>query len=354
VERGNGVEMVTPRKPLSEIIEAIAEQHPQAIGIDIDFSPDEFGYVLKEDPKFFEFCLNQRQTKHIPIYLGIYDSIVEGPEKWLGQPQFKNMAAYIAIPNPEETLPTTKLFERIKPSNISKPCPSMAFALANSFRKQAPAMIGWAVNRADEKTTDIFSTSEFLIDFSPIEGLIRNRLRVVEARDIFSHKNAIKNRLILIGRATPGQTIDQFVVPGRGQPVQGIYIHASAAYTLLQAPLYKLTAYGRIVADLLVCLMVFGSIAAIRWAYYRKMQSDVAAHRLHIILTGLVVIVVILSGDILVQRIRLMWTDFLLVIGALLLHSPVAQFVGWSRRVFPRAWHEIILETEKPKKGKHL
>lgn len=347
-ERGKVAEMVTPREPLKEIVKAVAEQHPKAIGIDIDFSPDEFGYISKDDPNFFDFCLNIREKENIPIFLGIYGSLVLGPEKWLGRPQFKDMAAYIAIPNSEETQPTTKMIERIQPNNISKPCPSMAFALANTYREPAPSWIGWAVKRADEKTTKEFSASEFLIDYGLIEELIRGRLRAVNATDISNHENALKGKLVLIGRATPGKTIDQFVIPGRGQPIQGIYIHASAVYTLLQAPLYKLTAYGRFIADLLASFILFGSIALIRLAYMLKMQSDVEAHRLQAILTGLVVIIVFLLGDLLVQSIRLIWTDFLLVIGALFLHSPSDRFIRWARDFFPHAWHEIVLQNRKP------
>lgn len=348
VNRTNRVLWVTPRKPLQEIVEAVVQQDPQAIGIDVDFSPDERGYVTEEDPGFFRFCLNQ----HMPIFLGVYESLAQGPDGWLGKPEFKQLAAYITVPKPRGVEGTVRMVERIQPAGASESCPSLAAALANTVRPDAPNWLGWAVARASQKRTNEFSASEFLIDYGALETLVHDRVRVSNAADLSKYENILQGKLVLIGRATPEQTSDQFVVPGRGEPVQGVYIHASAAYTLLEAPLYRMTEFGRLSADFLVSVAVFGTIAVIRWVYSRRTRSQIAVHRMHLILTTLVVIAVILFGHFLVQTTRLIWTDFLLVVGALLIHSPAERLFYWLRSKVPIAWQSIILEDAKPGKGK--
>jgi len=126
VNRANRLVRVTPRKPLQDIVEVLAQEDPKAIGIDIDFSPDERGFITEDDPSFFQFCLNQ----HIPVFLGIYESLAQGPDKWLGKPEFKHLAAYITVPRPQGAEGTVKMVERIQPAGLSESCPSLAAALA--------------------------------------------------------------------------------------------------------------------------------------------------------------------------------------------------------------------------------
>ncbi len=67
---GGQTGVATPRESLKEMIEAIAEQSPRVIGIDIDFAPDENGYIHPHDPEFFQFCLDLRKRKGIPCSSG--------------------------------------------------------------------------------------------------------------------------------------------------------------------------------------------------------------------------------------------------------------------------------------------
>ena len=53
-----------------------------------------------------------------------------------------------------------------------------------------------------------------------------------------------RNKIVLLGDANPDTSADKFIVPGEHEPIPGIYIHASAIYTLSQAPLYQLSCVG--------------------------------------------------------------------------------------------------------------
>jgi CHASE2 domain-containing sensor protein len=61
----------TPRKTIERAIAAVVDQQPSALGVDIDFSPDEHGYLHPHDPAFFQFCLDTSSESGVPIFLGI-------------------------------------------------------------------------------------------------------------------------------------------------------------------------------------------------------------------------------------------------------------------------------------------
>src|SRR5258707_843246 len=79
----------TPRDKLLELIRAVAKQHPRVIGVDIDFSPVEHGYVNFRDPKFFRDVIPISKDKEspVPIFMGIKRSDNKPRENWLSDPE---------------------------------------------------------------------------------------------------------------------------------------------------------------------------------------------------------------------------------------------------------------------------
>jgi CHASE2 domain-containing sensor protein len=75
-------EPVTPRESLIDLILAVADQEPRAIGVDIDFSPDAGGYA-PNDFLFFKTCEIVNSAKGIPVYLGAGRTLAEDPSVWL-------------------------------------------------------------------------------------------------------------------------------------------------------------------------------------------------------------------------------------------------------------------------------
>ncbi len=353
-EHNGSTEMVTPRAPLIRIMKAIVSQNPRAVGIDLNFSSSDNSYLTPADPAFFEFCLDVRH-RGIPVYVGIYDSIVFGPKSWLVQPDFQPLAAYISVPNPEHTEPSTRMIEWVRPAGTSEPCFSLPYALARTEDRPIISPIRWAVKQTTIRQEEEFSASEFLVDYGPLEKLMAQRLIATDAAGVTNQSRRIAGKIILIGRATPSQSADQFNVPGRGMPVPGVYLHAAATCTLLQAPLFRLTASGRVVADFLASVLVFGPILLMRRYRFKSRPRGDDVHRLYLILTALVILVVFFIGHLLVHRIRLIWTDYLMVIGALLLHSPSERVVTvssrWlSERTGPR-WKSLVMEEGKGRDG---
>ncbi len=327
IQSAGKTELATPRGPLLDLVEAVAQQRPRAIGIDLDFSPTTHGYVTPSDHGFLESLLKIR-GQGTPVYVGIYDSVVLCPKRWLGEEQFQPLAAYISVPKPEGREPSRRMVEWVWPAGVSERCDSLAYALVHTEQAPIPRLWRWGVRRADEKKKPKFSASDFLVDYGPLESLMSQRLPADNAGALINQRSRIAGKIVLLGRASPGQSTDQFNIPGRGMPVPGVYLHATAAYTLLEAPLYELTpCWGRVTADVLAALMVFGSILVVRLYHSVRLGSDVAAHRLHVMLTAVVIVAVLMVGHFLVNTIRLIWIDYLMVIAGLLLHSPAERLV---------------------------
>src|SRR5262249_15941922 len=149
--------------------------------------------------------------------------------------------------------------------------------------------------------------------------------------------------VVLIGDGSLGKARDIFVIPGRQQPVPGIYLHACAIYTLAMAPLYELTLLGRIVIDVSLLLLILLAITFIR---PRKVNSA----RLEDLLTLLVVVGVILGG-MFVRSTCLMWNDFILTLGGLLLHPRLQDFFWHMLEKAPQVLVALLCEPHR-KQGK--
>src|SRR2546423_11402677 len=84
---------------MSELI-AKTEPKPKAIGVDVDFSPDDNGNpITARDYAFFRDCLAVSRASGVPIFLGVHRHAGDRPNKWLGSPEAAELAAGIAVGN---------------------------------------------------------------------------------------------------------------------------------------------------------------------------------------------------------------------------------------------------------------
>ena len=148
----------------------------------------------------------------------------------------------------------------------------------------------------------------------------------------------LANKVVLLGRTR--NTTDTFTVPGKPEkPYAGVFLHACAAYTLLERPLYRLKEPGRFLLDFVLSAAIFGFVLGVRWHPHSPHVDEFLEHRLPQLLALFVAVLLILCELWLVPRTHLMWDDFLLVAGVLLVHTPIeraagkgiARVVGWVR-----------------------
>ncbi len=246
----------------------------------------------------------------------------------------------------------------------------MSAALADAYRSsihQPHPWFGWLLESIRTKTLGPeLSVAEFLIDYSALEDLEKEGpVTKLAVRNILNENSKepvdltflLQNKIVLLGDGTLGKARDNFVIPDRQDPAPGVYVHACATYSLVEAALYRWTPAGRFMIDLLLSLMVFGSVALISVSYERKTTQTVARQRLQLIFAMIIVLFVVLGGTTLVRITRLMWDDFILVSAALLLHPSVEKYGGrslqWARDAFPAIWHRMAFQKEKKEKENH-
>jgi CHASE2 domain-containing sensor protein len=337
-------EMVTatPRAALKEMIQAIADQQPKAIGIDVDFSPDENGYILPSDPEFFQFCLDLAKQKGVPIFLGIRRTIAKPSAEWLGEAKYQDLAANILVPrdskrmlsllkvedNPapnaaEEKARPSKTMSALLAEAAGRTESASAFSRFHASLMKRLAGTGLLEKFSERQLEPGLEVQDFLIDYGPLESI--ETIPATDAAPLRdpSQRARLQGRMVLIGDATLGKAVDTFVVPGRDQPYPGVFLHACAAYTLLKAPLYELTRKGHIAIDVLLSSLILVTIILASFRYADQESRERATQRLEGILTLVIVVAALVVGVVFVRVTRIMWDDFFLVLILLVFHPSI-------------------------------
>jgi CHASE2 domain-containing sensor protein len=356
--------LITDREPLKDIVDALVKlkkegQGPTAIGLDVDFSPDVHGYAYPDDPKVLDFLLDM--NKEIPIRVGVNSSLALGPQRWLGDPKYMDLATCVTVPKPEKGQSTWYMPEFLVVNypaasfgGISERCPSMGVALANATVKEVSPELSLFAETIRMKTgEDPISKSEFLVDYSPLESLIRSAPDVVSAADLAKEpaKESVKGKIVLLGRTK--NTTDTFTVPGKPeQAYPGVFLHACAIYTLKNGPLYGLKGLTRTLFDVGFSAIVFGSLFLIRsWQFNQGMEVAIG-HRLPAFLSLGVAFILSIGATYFVDKTHVMWDDFILVDIVLLVHTPIehntVEFGKWLGATM-RSWFRISPPSTGPR-----
>jgi CHASE2 domain-containing sensor protein len=340
---GDNGEPITPRKELAEIIGAVARSGPTAIGIDIIFQPDERGHLPADDEYFLDSCLQLKNDRgeRIPTFVGIYDSIARGPAGWLGEERFGSLGTLIVVPKSEGSEPTTRIPSSLhfKGDSGDVIVPSLSSALGRAavtnevqrrwlgrfLHVHFPAMIESEIVRQ----VTLMEAHEFHIDFGTTSAITAGTIPAKRSSDLEGKASTLRGKVVLVGRGSLGKTNDVFNVPGQGNE-PGIYVHAAAVNTLLETPLYTLTRAGRILADILAALVPLGVIFATEISRCRHAMSKSLGEKFTRSIAIGMAIVIVVVGYFWIDWTGILWTDFLMVIGALFLHGPAEQVIDRS------------------------
>ena len=346
---------VTPREPLIKLMTAIAKQKPRAIGVDVDFSPEQGMYLTPADPEFFAACLRLGEVTNVPIFLGIFRSQALPADAWLGSRDYEPLAASIIVPTDFKKMAQWMQVY----GDTSRKVPTLSAALADAFHKsdrQPPRLLRWLlVSTEEKKLAPTTKVAEFLIDYSPLDALDQETTRLkalVKQPEVASElREELTDKIVVIGGATLGKESDTFVAPNRSSPIPGVYVHACAAYTLIKGPLYEWKPTIRLTLDILLSAIVFGIVVAVTEYYRLRTDSIVATRRLGVAVALLIACVVFVVGVALIPRTRIMWDDFLLVIFVVLVHPSVEDGAGklwaWLRNGWRLAWRKLVLSDKK-------
>lgn len=329
-----GKDQVTSRETLKQTLTAIVAQRPVAVGVDLDFSPGFDGWQLDDDPRFFDFCLTLSRESGVPIYLGVYRTIGENSETWLGSSKYKELAAALRAEDDTMRLP-----KWIQTRNSEERLPLMSAALADSYRRShsdfATALAGTVevVTEKDEgievrgENAILFGKS--LINFSRLAQIRHGKSYMLKPEAITESGKVFAGKMILIGDVDAAS--DHFKVSGYEQLIPGVFLIACAAYTLAVEPLYELNTPVRLILDFFLSGIVIAGSEFLRTRYVNKRPGS-RFFKAQSRFIWAVILFVIIIGLLLTVWVNIMWFDFPLIMFALFLHPRVEhQLLGvWN------------------------
>lgn len=326
----------TPRDKLQRMIASIAAHEPKAIGVNIDFSPENGLYIHPNDPKFFQFCLDMRQ-KGVPVFLGINRTITRSPPEWLGSEKYKDLAANLYIP-----LDSTRMLEAVTVdsgqesrastgSNNSSRAMSAALAATystepdDSGRKSMSNTLHrlGLVERISEKNLGPgLTVRDFPVDFSQIDSIetIRTTNPVVLADQ--SQSKLFQGKVVLIGDASPEAASSLYTVPQRSHTYPAIFLHASAVYTLIRASRFDVTKKGRLGFDVLFTAAILAAIILVRRHFRNQYPARVTLQGFFLIA---IVAASMIVAVVFARSTRIIWDDFLVAPVLLSFHPKIER-----------------------------
>jgi hypothetical protein len=170
-----------------------------------------------------------------------------------------------------------------------------------------------------------------LVNYSKIDAFKLGAQKDTSAEAVKNTGTGYKDKLVILGDVT--KPMDFFQIPGRIENEGGSLLHASATYTLIKEPLFEFKLWVQFLLDLAIATIIIGLVAFIR--YHNPGNRTWFGKQAIFIYVA--VFAILGAGWLLVRVSGVMWLDFMLVAGFLLLH--------------PGVEHRIHKWLEKPNKG---
>jgi len=366
--------MSSPREELKQAITTVMNEGPAAVAIDIDFSPgtdircnpvsehdqrsenDEGAFTDRGGPPLFQFALKQPH----PLYLGVYRTQLEAPDRWLDSDDYRKLAATLTFPpehsdEEEGTESNDDQIRRYMTRQIINEhegyaLNSLSFALSQHKAVKLSWLQRW-VEQLRAAVLPLIETNEqdgrkiekFLIDFSALRHMEQTTATYIDQKLVL-RGSSLNGKLVLLGYTETAEAADKFIVPGDVRQVAGVYWHACGVDTLLRGVLARTTERGERLLDGLFYLPILLFIVALRIAYLKRPDIHIAEHRIESIGTKIAALLVFLLGTYFVSSTRIMWDGFLLVALISLLHPAIERYCRSAARWI---WSRIKLNVRK-------
>jgi len=339
-------EEATPRDFIRRLVEAIAKNKkgkPIAIAVDIDFSPSEDGWITPADPVFFDSCLKIRGDTGVPVFLGMYRTKAEPPDTWLGLPKYADLAAMIAIHKDDQR----RVPIWIHANRSSERLRALSLALAEKYPKPLPKPSKLLIpfikgnDNADAQyfadPQSGFAYSDLPVNYSKFEQIYHERLATISPNSVDEFSDRFVNKLVIIG--DPKSPDDQVPIPGTNEVIGGVFVHASATYTLVEQPLYEFRKWVRFALDFLISILVVIGVGHSRFLHPDRPDVWRERQTKSIVMAMLLVVI---AGIAFFRITHVLWLDFTLVLFALLLHPAVESSIHALCRRVARVWHRVF------------
>jgi hypothetical protein len=333
----NGVKGLpaTPRQPIQDLIEVLSDPalptHPKAIGVDIDFSPDNGELIHPDDLKFFEWCFNRANDTKVPIVLGVKRAALRS-EEWLSNPKYHRLAGYIGV----------RTSDRWHDHWSDRATHWIWAGNGDPMRSMSAALAGLPLNQLMIESKRWMTQPTSIIDFAPLRRIEEDDIVHVDytpSRDIPPdgtpasssgiHKDEfraqirdrISKRIVLLGDA-PEEVCDSerdpdcFKVTGVSGSIHGVYLHACTAIAITgNKQINQLTLLGRLAIDSVLALFVILAVKGSIWLrrLFRFPVGRFEEIWKDFIFTVFALAIVLIAAVWWASRSKLLWTDFIIV-----------------------------------------
>jgi CHASE2 domain-containing sensor protein len=124
-------------------------------------------------------------------------------------------------------------------------------------------------------------------------------------------KQFFMDKVVLIGDAQPGASYDTANIPGQPDPQPGVYTHACAACTLIEAPLEQMGFVPGLFITTIVTLglVVLNYLHWVKWVFSKKIVDHLSEIRLEIIHNVLSIAIVIFLTAFLAVGWHILWLN---------------------------------------------
>lgn len=337
-EEGTGI---TNLANLQKLIDKIKNEHPVAIGIDIDFGYDEDRrQYVDPDEQVIHPCLMMTTSKASPTkcYVTVLRGLAKPPGDWLGSPAYVPIVVHPMRPadtlHGQKTMFGPWVHDKVR-------VPSLSGQLAADYLKasgrQSPT-VPWLCDKITDQPETGLDLGPFNLNFGRMREIEADMKPVTKPEDIdmWKKRGLNLNRAIVIVGAS-NVAADSWVSPIDGASKPGMLLHAVATDTLTRAPvsepgplLQTILSIGTSMATLLVVFAIQGRYLLSSHPLHGDRLAVMAA-----IGAGLVTVAIAFG---LAYFWGIMWTGFLLSSIFAAFHSQIEHWIvnlgNWIKRFF--------------------
>lgn len=347
---------ITPRKPLTALVEAIAKEGPYSIGLDLDLGPrGNPPAITTEDRELLEACGRIANTYrsadgtrpvNIAVAIGERSQFIS-EVAWLGDANYYELAGTASLfPDEFRCLPLV-LRHDVQQIQI----PSLSALMAQSAGAQLPSLEdpgsfleSLRLLHPGSRHLD-WTAHCYFVEYTALPRFRDSLIEGFEPAIIARAREKIKNNIVFIGAVRRAH--DMLVWPQIStRPVPGVMAHACGALTLLRGPIRVPSHGARILIDVGLTLSIMLTVVLLRLLYFKARKKDILdMHRASRILRVFVIVVVLTLAIWWAIVMRVIWTDAPLVAIAFAIEENVDHRFRKAFQWMVATWNTTVLKA---------
>ena len=302
----------TDRAKLAELVETLEAMNAAAIGVDVDFSPDDQGrFISPEDPQLF-----LQWMRYGNVRVGVFRRAADSQSRWLGRLQFQELAAGMMLPlsDAQYAYHFTSSQPPESPRDALLQMPAALYAVRHPGLGLGAITDRRLMRRVVESRVTV---GEFPIDYSYLDQIAKIPYR--ETRDLARWQDKIDRRVVLIGDLADLE--DSRCTAHLRAPVPGVLIHACSFATLNRGLLWNISTRTSLMCDLWLVLWLTFAMGLVRFLQiFRRRMWSLDAHAMEIFSFLTAAFCVVTASIGVIGLTHFFWPESLWISAGLFIH----------------------------------